>query len=72
MACILHSWNKLGGANMIATEEITITEEQILEFQKYYESCHNCKLDHLRSKDVLLLLDAIRSKQFLKFLYCHL
>jgi hypothetical protein len=57
---------------MINADEVRITDEQILEFIKYYECCHTNKLEQLSSKEILLLADAVRSRQFLKFLYCHL
>ncbi len=57
---------------MLNANELRVTDEQVLEFLKYYESCHNCKLDQLSSREILLLLDAVRSNQFLTFLYCHL
>jgi len=41
-------------------------------FRKYYERCTGKELDHLNDKQLLLLLDAIYSGKFLKFLYCHL
>ena len=57
---------------MISANDVRITDEHILEFLKYYESCRNCHLDQLSSKDILLLLDAVSSQKFLNFLYCHL
>jgi len=57
---------------MINTKEVSVSEEQIMEFLKYYESCFNCKLEKLTSKEILVLIDAVDSEQFLNFLYCHL
>jgi hypothetical protein len=41
-------------------------------FRKYYERCTGKELYHLNDKQILLLLNAIYSNDFLKFLYCHL
>ena len=41
-------------------------------FRKYYERCTEKELDQLNDKQLLLLLDAIYSGKFLKFLYCNL
>ena len=41
-------------------------------FRKYYERCTGEEIDHLNDKQILLLLNAIYSNNFLKFLYCHL
>ena len=57
---------------MINTNDITISDEQVTEFLKYYESCHDCKLEKLTSREILVLMDAVESDQFLNFLYCHL
>lgn len=57
---------------MIRIEGVTITDEQISKFFDYYESCYNFRLKELSSQDLLFLLNAVRSKHFLHYLYCHL
>jgi len=42
------------------------------EFKKYYERCNNSDIKKLTAEKFLLIQDALSSKDFLKFLYCHL
>ena len=47
-------------------------ELALLEFKKYYERCNNSDLKKLTADKILLIQDALSSKDFLRFLYCHL
>jgi hypothetical protein len=42
------------------------------EFKKYYERCHNSDVKKLTADKFLLIQDALSSKDFLHFLYCHM
>jgi hypothetical protein len=47
-------------------------ELALIEFKKYYERCNNSDLKKLTADKILLIQDALSSKDFLHFLYCHL
>jgi len=47
-------------------------ELALKEFKKYYERCNNKDIKKLTAEKFLLIQDALSSKDFLHFLYCHL